>query len=254
MNEKNDLNDILIKSNEKSGRDNFKNIILLVAAIFLIFVIGLLGFELLSDDKAQKDSAATVLPPEPPKEEQQALFEDLPVDDMEEGVESEDQEAKESLDAMIRRIKSQKTLTDEVEEEPAMDRLAKESLQEEQLLPPIEEKILPKLTPTKKVEKKVAPKAEKPIAKKVAKKVVKPKRIVKKPAGKSYYAQVASLTKYAPNKKFLKSIKSAGYEYRIVDKDIKGMHVKRVYVGPFASRADAKKELGKIRAKISASA
>ena len=110
----------------------------------------------------------------------------------------------------------------------------------------------------KKVSRKIKPRVKKRGVKKKVSRKIKPrvkKKVTKKVAPKKqYYAQVASLTKYAPNKKFLKSIKTAGYEYKIVEKNVKGIQVKRVYVGPFNSRGKANLELDNIRAKISTSA
>jgi DedD protein len=250
MDEKNDLNDILIKSNDKGNEGNFKNWILSIAGVLIIFIMGMLLFQLISEETPKKDSESTILPPVPPSEPTQELFEELPVGELSDELEEQEStEAKESLDAMIRRIKEQKSVSSEPEE-PAMDKLAKESIEESQPLPPVETKVNP--TPVETVVE--TPKKVEPVP--VKKAEVKPvKKVTKKVAPKKqYYAQVASLTKYAPNKKFLKSIKTAGYEYKIVEKNVKGIQVKRVYVGPFNSRGKANLELDNIRAKISTSA
>lgn len=89
------------------------------------------------------------------------------------------------------------------------------------------------------------------------KEIEKPKKINKskttKSINNSYYVQVAAVTRGNPSAKFLALIKKNGFNYEIVEVNIKGMKVKRVLVGPF-SYTQAKKALPTIKAKISSSA
>lgn len=81
----------------------------------------------------------------------------------------------------------------------------------------------------------------------VVKKVIKTKtRAIKKPATGNYYIQVGSFSKYAPNKKFLKSIKDLSYKYKYH----KVNKLNKVLVGPFKTRQAAKDARRIIRAKI----
>jgi cell division septation protein DedD len=68
---------------------------------------------------------------------------------------------------------------------------------------------------------------------------------------KKYYIQVAALSKFEPNKKFLATITGNGYKYKVVSKMINGSMIKRVYVGPFENSLAAKKALPDVRDKIS---
>ena len=66
----------------------------------------------------------------------------------------------------------------------------------------------------------------------------------------SYYIQVGSFSKYAPNKKFLKSITDLGYQYKFhkMVKDSKTLN--KVLVGPFNGATKAKDARRVLRAKI----
>ena len=67
---------------------------------------------------------------------------------------------------------------------------------------------------------------------------------------KSYYIQVASLSRFSPDKRFLQVIEKHGYGYKVADKTVDGKPLKRVYVGPFKSKAEAQKALPTVRETI----
>ena len=94
--------------------------------------------------------------------------------------------------------------------------------------------------------------------KKVVKKVV-PKKVIKKETPKAngsiaYYIQVGSFSKYAPNKKFLKSITDRGYSYKYHKVVRDGKSINKVLVGPFYDEKEAKDARIKIRSNIEAGA
>jgi len=70
----------------------------------------------------------------------------------------------------------------------------------------------------------------------------------------NYYIQVAAITRGEPSKKFLKLIKQNGFNYKIIEVNVKGMKVKRVLIGGFKNYKEAKSYLPKVRKKISSSA
>jgi DedD protein len=85
------------------------------------------------------------------------------------------------------------------------------------------------------------------------KKVVKPKTkptpkstVSKATNGIKYYIQVGSFSKYAPNKKFLHSIESLGYNYEYY----KVGKLNKVLVGPFKTSNEAKNARRTLRAKV----
>ena len=98
--------------------------------------------------------------------------------------------------------------------------------------------------------------------KQVVKKVV-PKKVIKKETPKTniananataYYIQVGSFSKYAPNKKFLKSITDRGYSYKYHKVVRDGKSINKVLVGPFYDEKEAKDARIKIRSNIEAGA
>ena len=99
----------------------------------------------------------------------------------------------------------------------------------------------------------ITPVAETPKPKPVVKKSVVAE---KKPEVKSqaktpkYYIQVGSFSKYAPNKKFLQSIKNLGYGYIYHEVMSNSKRLNKVLVGPFNTSYQAKQARVKIRAKI----
>jgi len=69
-----------------------------------------------------------------------------------------------------------------------------------------------------------------------------------------YFIQVAAVTRGEPSKKFLKLIEKNGFHYKIQMLDIKGVKVKRVLIGGFATSKEAKAVLPKVKQKLSSSA
>lgn len=66
----------------------------------------------------------------------------------------------------------------------------------------------------------------------------------------SYYIQVGSFSKYAPNKKFLKSITDLGYQYKFHKVVRNSKTLNKVLVGPFDGATKAKDARRVLRAKI----
>ena len=75
-----------------------------------------------------------------------------------------------------------------------------------------------------------------------------------KVAHNKYYIQVAAIIRTSPSKSFLHLIKRNGFDYTIVEVNIKGNNVKRVLVGPYNSYNKAREALLKVRKTISSSA
>jgi cell division septation protein DedD len=225
MEDKNELNDILIKSDDKSGDNNMKNLLLFAAITLLIFFVGVLAFKLVSEDEP-KNTKKSVLPQKPVTKKSD-LFEELPT------AKESEEAAKDNLDDMIKRIKESKTTEDKTLES---DNIIEEKADSNVPAP------APVTMPVTQNKAKVAPK---PVAKPVAKPVIK---------DKAYYIQVASLSKYEPNKIFLSKIEKTGLKYKVVNRMINGNLIKRVYVGPFTTRDEANKQLTLVKQKITSSA
>jgi len=223
--EKNELSDILIKNNEKEKGSNTKNILLIAAITLLVFFIGILAFKMISGNSEQTNSEAKKQLPLPKVDNKKdELFEPVEVEA------ANEEAAKESLDDMIRKIKESKIKKEKEKSSVTADKNTPETK-------------APQKQQEKKVEKITKPKQE----------IIKPtKEVKKKPFKrvKKYYIQVASLSKYKPNKRFLATITNNGYKYKIIVKKINGIIVKRVYVGPFKDRKKAREALPDVMDKI----
>ncbi|WP_187648154.1 SPOR domain-containing protein [Nitrosophilus labii] len=62
-----------------------------------------------------------------------------------------------------------------------------------------------------------------------------------------YYIQVGAFYKFSPNKKFLDKIQKSGYDYIIKTVIKNSSEVKKVLIGPYKTRAEAKKALSSIK-------
>jgi DedD protein len=69
-----------------------------------------------------------------------------------------------------------------------------------------------------------------------------------------YFIQVGATANSFPNRRYLQKIKNAGYDYIVHSVMIKGRKIKKILIGPFASKSTARRKLSDVRAKINASA
>ena len=115
----------------------------------------------------------------------------------------------------------------------------------------IEKKIQPKVT-IPQTKKEVTPQNRQPIEK--PKKTHK-KRVKKTTVSKGdYYIQVAAFFRFPPSKKFLNKIKRDGFSYVIKTVIRDKRSIKKVLIGPFKSKKEAKKSLTTIRKNINKNA
>jgi len=208
MEDKNELNDIIL--NKSSTASSNKKILLAVATLGIILVVVVMLMNSLSSNGTENLPQAALPPKQDiqsiPKVDEEPLFEDVQI--IEEQTNSDD----DSLDKIAKKLKA-------------------ESIAEEAVV------ITPKV-------KKVSTKKQLTSQKKqqIVKKKTAPNTIL---SGK-YYIQVGSFSKYAPNKKFLKSITNLNFKYRYY----KVKNLNKVLIGPFKTRKDAKDARRIIRAKI----
>ncbi len=219
MNENNELNDIIL--NKGGSTNNNKKIILAVATLGVILIVVVMLMNSLTSNGTD-NLPQTPLPPKTESNilgttENEPLFEDVEV------LEETTQENA-NLDAIAARLKEESQEEIIVEEEIVVEK--------EVIIPPVIEK--PK--PVKK-----AP---------VVKKATPVKKVVSTSSKVYYYIQVGSFSKYAPNKKFLKSITDLGYKYKFHKLIRKGKSTNKVLVGPFKSSVNAKDARRVLRAKV----
>lgn len=214
MEEKNELNDIIL--NKNSEKNNSKKFILAIAGLGIAIIVVILYLMNSKDSNSQSNLPHVTLPPKHiekvTKVEKEPLFEDVEVV-------QEDNIDKDNLDQIAKQLKEETKPKDE-------------AIQKEQ----------PKSIKPKKVQKQQ--KIKKEVKKTVHKKALKTKVAVYG----HYYVQVGSFSKYEPNKKFLKSIKDLGYKYRY--HQVK--KITKVVVGPFKTKADANNAKKELRSKVEA--
>ena len=176
MQEKNELNDIIL--NKGGAASSNKKVILAVATLGVILIIVVMLMNSLTSSGTDNLPQA-VLPPEPQvkvaqEETQEPLFEEIEVVEEESSSDAD-------LDLIAQKLKQES----------------------------FEEEVVVVETPVVKPKKVAKPTQER---KQTVKKTVTPK--VAQATTGSYYIQVGSFSKYQPNKKFLNSITKLGYSYK----------------------------------------
>ncbi len=235
MEEKNELNDIIL--NRHNGNSGMKKIMLAVASLALLLIIVVVIMSSLNSG----GTANLPQPIEPPKNiqakapiDEDPLFEPIAID------EAPTQE--DSLDDVAKKIKEQS----QKEEDEFITGPDETFVEEptEVVVPAKYEK------PVKKDVKKVA---EQPVVQKPAKKAVK-KAETKPAVSGQYYIQVGSFGRYSPDAKFLAKITGNGFTYKLHKVTVNGKEVTKVLVGPYSTDKAARKDMGRIRTKIESGA
>jgi len=229
MEEKNELNDIIL--NRSSGNNGMKKIMLAVASLAILLIIVVVIMSSLNSE----GTANLPQPIEPPKAstatiEEDPLFQPVAIDEV--------QNEQESLADVAAKIKQQ---SEEAELVSGPDEIFEEEVTEVVVPAKYEKPVAKKVT--KLTPKKVAKKTvTKPVAKKSA-----PKNSISKTG--NIYIQVGSFKDPA---NAIKLIKANNLKYKETDTS-DGM-LTRVLVGPYYSQKDAQNDLGKVKSKIAAGA
>jgi DedD protein len=226
MEEKTELNDIILNQGGSGGGS--KKILLAVASLAIILIIVVVIMNSMQSQSIQ-NLPQPVLPKEPKSVttqvqniiEEDPLFE--PVEVINETTNSD------NLDKIAQKLKE--------------DSLKEETIKEVVIIeePKVEPVVTPKPTPKPVAKKKVAPK---PVQ------TVKKASYVDGVSKGKHYIQVGSFAQYKPNKSFLNKITSGGNSYTFHEVMINGKRLNKVLIGPFDSKAQAKKALPKIRKNI----
>ena len=217
----------LLNIGNGDNKNNLKKILIYVAVAFLVFVIGVISFAVIQNNKNSQKEA--IIPPETkakPKEEN--IFKQIPIEN-ENVQQSQSQQPKMNIKQ------------DEEQPQPKAVSSVNETkpqVQPETIKEPVEKKTL---------------KASKP---EIKNSVKSSKQSL---SGAKYYIQVAALLRYKkPSKRFLELITKNGYKYKffVTYVKLKGEKVKitKILVGPFANRKEAKKALKKVKANITQNA
>lgn len=216
MEDKNELNDIILNKNNSSNGN--KKVILAVATLGVILIVVVMLMNTLTSNGTDNLPQA-VLPPEPkpvastqPKDE--PLFEEVEVI-------QEDAKHNDELDKIAQKLKKESEAN-----KPA---------------PSKEEPAVEYVEPVKPVVKE-------PVHQATIKLTPKPK--VKTTSKRHYYVQVGSFSRYSPDKKFLNSITKRGYKYSYHKVTRNNKTMNKVLIGPFNSERDARAALTNIRKHI----
>lgn len=232
MEEKNELNDIILNRNSSSAGN--KKIILAAATLGVILIVVIMLMNSLSSSGTSNLPQAA-LPPEPQKEiiagANEPLFEDVSV--VQEKSAAPQQESA-SLDKIAQKLKEESTQT-------ASTTTPAAAAQEKKAAAPIQE-------PKKSEVKKQVVKEEAPAP------ATTPKAAPTAPAQSGHYIQVGSFEKHQPDKKFLDSITNLGYSYKFHEVKVNSKTISKVLVGPFSSQAEARKALIRVRSSVEAGA
>ncbi len=228
MEEKTELNDIIL--NHGNQGNGSKKILLAVASLAIILIIIVVIMNSIQSDSTQ-NLPQPALPKEPHIITKQIIDEDPlfePVEVIEE-IDNND-----NLNAIAKKLK----------EESLKEKSA--AVITEEVVVIEEPKPKPEPVAVKVIEK---PKAKPVVQKKTP--VTKPKASFNKNvAHGKHYVQVGSFSKYAPNKTFLNKITNSGYSYTYHKVVINGKTLNKVIIGPFNTKAEAKKALSTIRKRV----
>ncbi len=266
LKKKNDLSDIILEK-DTSNNDKIKKLILGVASLVLLFLIILIAMKMFNTSNISPSESLTSIDEsiENKSEEflndvktatsdtKDSLFKEEPIID-------ESSETDLKFEEMVRRLKeqdareNQKDLPLEIEKTKEINVLDK--------IKDIAE------TPIKKVEEKIVEvvKKSKPEPVVVTKpKVIEREQIIStkdevspEPSPISsmsgYFIQVGATSKSFPDKRFLNKVKNAGFDYIVHKVVVKGQNIKKVLVGPYGTRAEARADLSSVQSKINPSA
>ena len=225
MEDKNELSDIVLeKEDDKSQKA--KRILLIVAVLIVVFLITIVIMKVTNDSKSANTPKLT-LPPEPitksidtQVKQEDALFKKV-------DIEEADEDKKESLEEMVKSLKEKE----------------KKKIKEE-ITQKVEKEI-----PAPVAEKKEIPKEVEKV-KKAPKPVKKVKNKISSLATTGVYVQVGATSRLSPDKKFLKTITSKNYDYKLLPINVKGKKVTKILIGPYKSTKEAKAVLADIKSKI----
>jgi DedD protein len=208
MDDKNELSDIVLNKGDTAGPN--KKIILAVATLGVVLIIVVMLMNSMNSGSTQNLPQA-VLPPKPQKEIAQEKTADEPLFEEVEVVQ-EQNSPDEDLDKIAQKLKQQ----------------SKEESEEKEIT-----------TTEKKVTHQKKPKLQQQA-------VRHKKRVQQAISTVKYYIQVGSFSKYEPNKKFLASIKNAGFNYTYH----KVGNLNKVLVGPFKTQKEAQRAKKVLRSKV----
>lgn len=272
LKKKNDLSDIILEKDNSNG-DSIKKLLLLAASLVLLFLIVLIGMKMFNNTNiSPSENLASV--GESIEQTGETLVENT-TNTLDEGgaalfkkeaIIDENSETDLKFEEMVRKLKQQDaldnqeaTVKDLDEDLSAVVEVPKEivAVTQENVVEKIKE-ITPQ--PVKKIEKTT------PAPRVIASSKSEPKEVIistrdintAPPSPISpmsgYFIQVGATSKSFPDRRFLQKIKNNGYDYIVHKVEIKERSIKKVLVGPYSTRDQAREDLNGVQTTINPSA
>ena len=287
LKKKNDLSDIILEKDSSNG-DNIKKLLLLAASLVLLFLIILIGMKMFNNTNiSPSENLASI--GEGIEERGDSLIDETKttLDDTtdalfkKEAIIDESSETDLKFEEMVRKLKEQDAqenqatakdietdLSSIVDEPKEIVTTAKESVVDKirEITPKPVQKTIPKsparvqeiiqtVTPTVVATSVPAPRI---IQTQEPKEVIISSQNDYTPTPISsmsgYFIQVGATAKSFPDRRFLQKIKNSGFDYIIHKVVVKGKNIKKVLVGPYGSRAEARDDLSSVQTAINPSA
>ena len=257
MEDKNELSDIVLEKDEGGKAQKFKQLLIGAAILVLLFLAVIIIMRALNKPEKTENDSRLVLPPEPtvvaqkaPETKDDQLFKQVPI--------IEEESKKESFEEMVKKLKEKEIKRSENTPVPAVSEPMKEPAKEEltTVVPNVEKTVTPKTEDVKQVFKEATPP-------KVETKVATPVKVTPTPknsvstgleATAGTYIQVAATSQRSPDAKYLKTLESKSYSYRLYKTLINGKPYIKILIGPYASNAAAKEALTAIKQDLNANA
>ncbi len=262
LKKKSDLSDIILEK-DKPDPERIKKLLLGAASLVLLVLIVLIIVKMFSNSNVSpSESLASVGDGIKEQKEQisdaivsdtkDALFKEEPIID-------ESSETDLKFEEMVRKLK----LQDEQEnQEPTVNNIDKDidtAAKDIEKTINKEKDSLSVVDKIKEVTKDITP-VVKPVVVPEPKEVIISTKKVASPTPSpishlsGYFIQVGATSKSFPDARFLTKIKNSGYDYIVHKVTIKGRDIKKVLVGPYTTRDQARENLNDIQSKINPSA
>ncbi|BCD60099.1 MULTISPECIES: SPOR domain-containing protein [unclassified Nitratiruptor] len=220
--ETDNLDNIILQQDEK--REKLKKYLLLIGSLLLVFIIILTIVKMFNNTTPNYQEVLTenekFLDEEPMNDE----FQEVPIQKSEESQPKAATEEK-PIQKVLKEVKET-----ENKERPAAKPQPKSTAQKTQ-----KNSVKKEIVQPKAVQQSVKTTKSKTSAKSIKENI---------------YIQVGAFLRSSPDQSLLRKIKKLGFHYVIKSFTINGKKIKRVYVGPFVSKSDAREALVKVRKSI----
>jgi len=288
LKKKNDLSDIILEKDSSSKLD-VKKMLLLAASLVLLFLIVLIGMKMFNNSNISPSENLSGVG-ESVEQTSDALVDNVKktVDETsdplfkKEAIIDENSETDLKFEEMVRKLKKQDALenqdvsvdtadTDLSAIVDTPDKIATATKKTKESVVDKIKEITPQ--PIKKIVPKSTPKKQE-IIRTITPTVVTQPKIITTPQPRvvtthstnhytsttpissisGYFIQVGATSKSFPDRRFLQKVKNSGYDYIIHKMIIKGNPIKKVLVGPYNSREEARNDLNNVQTLINPSA